>query len=162
MQHDISDDIIFEIELAKQIEVNIDYILNLIKEHHEKNTLDKVAVAAIMKAVDSSMQLRSKKLLIEAFLNTINADSEIDDDWKKFVDQKKEEDLKQIISEENLKEESTRNFINNCLNDGQLRISGTAIDDLMPPVRRFGGARAKKKATIIEKLQDFFEKYFGV
>ena len=161
-REDISDDIVFEIELAKQIEVNIDYILNLIKQHHDENTLDKIAVAAIMKAVDSSMQLRSKKLLIEAFLNTVNSESEIDDDWKKFVDQKKEEDLQQIITEENLKPEPTREYIDNCLADGQLRTSGTAIDDLMPPVRRFGGERAKKKATIIEKLQEFFDRYLGI
>ena len=162
-KEDISDDIIFEIELAKQIEVNIDYILNLVKEYRDKNGMDKIAVAAIMKAVDSSLQLRSKKLLIEAFLNTINYDSEIDNDWKDFVSRKKEEDLQEIIASENLKDSETRRYIDQCLESGQMQTNGTAIDDLMPPVRRFGGGgRAKKKQTIIEKLTAFFEKYLGV
>ena len=162
-REDISDDIIFEIELAKQIEVNIDYILKLVKEYHEKNNLDKVAVAAIMKAVDSSIQLRSKKLLIEAFLNTVNVDSEIDDDWKKFVEEKKAEELDEIIKSENLKVDETKHFVEQCFENGQLRTNGTVIDELMPPVRRFGGGnRAQKKLNIIDKLSQFFEKFLGV
>ena len=159
---DISDDIIFEIELAKQIEVNIDYILNLVKEYHQKNSLDKVAVAAIMRAVDSSMQLRSKKMLIEAFLNTINSESEIDDDWKDFVAKKRVEDLNTIIEEENLKVEETKQYMNESLDNGTLDITGTVIDSLLPPVRRFGGGRATKKQTVIDKLREFFEKYMGL
>lgn len=161
-REDISDDIVFEIELVKQIEVNIDYILELVKKYHDENTMDQVAIAAIMKAVDSSSKLRSKKLLIEAFLATINSDSEIDEDWKKFVDEKQEEELSQIIAEEKLKDEETRTFMRSCMTQGQLRTSGTAIDDLLPPVRRFGGGRAAKKQSVIDKLSAFFEKFFDI
>ena len=83
----------FEIELVKQIEVNIDYILALVKKYHDENCLNGEAIAAVMKAVDSSLQLRSKKLLIEAFLNTINTESDITGEWKRFAEQKKEEEL---------------------------------------------------------------------
>ena len=162
-REDISDDIEFEIELAKQIEVNIDYILALVKKYHDDNCLNAEAVAAVMKAVDSSLQLRSKKLLIEAFLNTINTETDITGEWKQFAEQKKEEDLQQIITEEKLKEAETRNYLEQCFAEGQLRTSGTMIDDIMPPVRRFGGGnRAEKKQTVIDKLTEFFERYFGI
>ena len=124
---------------------------------------DKEAIAAVMKAVDSSIQLRSKKLLIEAFLNTINTDSDVTGEWKQFAEQKKEEELKQIIVDENLKEPETRAYIEQCFADGQLRTGGTVIDDIMPPVRRFGGGnRAQKKRTIIERFTEYFDRFFGI
>lgn len=162
-REDISEDVEFEIELVKQIEVNIDYILALVKKYHDENCLNGEAIAAVMKAVDSSLQLRSKKLLIEAFLNTINTESDITGEWKQFAEQKKEEELQQIIADENLKDAETRAYLDQCFAEGQLRTNGTLIDDIMPPVRRFGGGdRAAKKQSIIERLTTFFEKFSGV
>ena len=162
-REDISDDIEFEIDLVKQIEVNIDYILALIQKYHDQNCMDKEAVAAVMKAVDSSLQLRSKKLLIEAFLNTINTDTDVTGEWKRFAEQKKEEELQQIITDENLKEPETRAYIEQCFADGKLRTGGTVIDDIMPPVRRFGGGnRAQKKRNIIERFTEYFDRFFGI
>ena len=162
-REDISEDVEFEIELVKQIEVNIDYILALVQKYHEKNGLDKEAIAAVMKAVDSSLQLRSKKLLIEAFLNTINTESDITGEWKQFAEEKKEEELAQIIQEEKLKDAQTRAYLDQCFAEGQLRTNGTLIDDIMPPVRRFGGGdRAAKKQSIIDRLMAFFERFSGI
>lgn len=162
-REDISEDVEFEIELVKQIEVNIDYILALVKKYHDENCLNGEAVAAVMKAVDSSLQLRSKKLLIEAFLNTINTESDITGEWKQFAEQKKEEELAQIIQEENLKDAQTRAYLDQCFAEGQLRTNGTLIDDIMPPVRRFGGGdRAAKKQSIIDRLMAFFERFSGI
>ncbi len=68
-----------------------------------------------------------------------------------------------IITEEKLKPEETRKFIDNSFRDGTLKTTGTDIDKIMPPVSRFGGGgRAKKKQGVIEKLMKFFEKYFGL
>jgi len=159
---DITEDIVFEMELVKQIEVNIDYILMLVMKYHESNCEDKEILVAIDKAIKSSLQLRSKKELIDNFVNTINASSDIQDDWSKFVKEQEEKDLKKLIVEENLKEEETRKFISNAFRDGLIRTTGTDIDKLMPPVSRFGGNRYIKKQTIIEKLKVFFEKYFGL
>ena len=159
---DIEDDITFEIELVKQIEVNIDYILRLVEQYHEQNCLNKEAVANILKAVDSSIQLRSKRSLIEAFLEIINVNTNIQGDWQSFVKVQKEKDLDQIIEEESLKPEETKKYIDDCFENGQLRTVGLAIDNIMPPVSVFGGKRSRKKATIINKLSAFFEKYFGV
>ena len=68
-----------------------------------------------------------------------------------------------LITEEKLKEEETRKYIDNAFRDGGIKTTGTDIDKLMPPVSRFGGGnRAGKKQGIIDKLMAFFEKYFGV
>jgi type I restriction enzyme R subunit len=159
----INDDIIFEIELIRQVEINIDYILMLVAKFHESNCTDKSILVSIDKAVNSSIQLRSKKELIEHFIQTVNATTKVDQDWKKFVEEQKESDLTNIISEEKLKQKETRRLINNSFRDGLLKTTGTDIDKIMPPVSRFGGGnREVKKQNIIDRLMGFFEKYFGL
>ncbi len=71
--HNQVDDVVFEMELVKQVEVNIDYILMLVTKYHDGNCEDKEILVAIDKAIKSSLQLRSKKELIENFIATINA-----------------------------------------------------------------------------------------
>jgi len=158
----INDDIVFEIELIRQIEVNIDYILMLVDKYQKSNCKDKTILTTIDKAINSSIELRSKKELIERFINQVNVSTKIDEDWRKFLHERKEEEITEIIKEENLKPEETRRFIDNSLQDGVLKTTGTAIDKIMPPISRFGGGRAVKKQGIIEKLTKFFEKYFGL
>lgn len=108
------------------------------------------------------MQLRSKRELIENFIHTVNADTEVDSDWHKFVLEQKEADVSTLIKEEGLKPEETKKFMDNSFRDGILKTTGTDIDRIMPPVSRFGGGRATKKQGIIERLTRFFEKYFGL
>ena len=158
----INDDLVFEIELVRQIEVNIDYILMLVEKCRKSNCKDKSILVAIDKAVNSSLQLRSKKELIEHFIEQVNASTKVDEDWRKFLDKRMEADIAAIIEEEKLKPEETRRLIENAFRDGMLKTTGTAIDKIMPPVSRFGGGRALKKQGIIEKLLNFFEKYFGL
>ena len=159
----IKDDIVFEMELVKQVEVNIDYILMLVSKYHQSNCTDKEILGTIDKAIKSSLALRSKKDLINGFIERINADTNVNDDWHKFVKEQEEKDLKNLIEEENLNEEETRKFINNSFRDGQVKTNGTDIEKILPPMRRFGGGnRAEKKQTIIEKVLKFFEKYFGL
>lgn len=159
----IDDDIVFEMELVKQIEVNIDYILMLVAKYHKSNCEDKEVLIAIDRAIKSSIELRSKKELIEGFIATINTQTDVNSDWRKFVLEQKETDLTALIAEEKLKEEETRKYIDNAFRDGGIKTTGTDIDKLMPPVSRFGGGnRANKKQGIIDKLMAFFEKYFGI
>jgi type I restriction enzyme R subunit len=158
----INDDIVFEIELVKQIEVNIDYILMLVAKYQESNCKDKTILTTIDKAINSSIKLRSKKELIERFVEQVNVSTKVDEDWRKFLHERKEADISAIIEEEKLKPEETRRFINNAFRDGMLKTTGTAIDKIMPPVSRFGRGRAAKKQGIIEKLMLFFEKYLGL
>jgi type I restriction enzyme R subunit len=159
----INDDIIFEIELIRQIEVNIDYILMLVAKYKDSNCKDKTILTTIDKAINSSIELRSKKELIENFIEQVNISTEVDDEWKEFLNKNKESDIEKLIEEEKLKAEETRRFIDIAFRDGIMKTTGTSVDRLMPPVSRFGGGnRAIKKQGIIEKLLSFFEKYFGL
>lgn len=162
-KEDINDDIIFELELVRQIEVNIDYILILIAKYKESHCKDKDILVTIEKAINSSLELRSKKDLIESFIAQVNVDTNVDEDWRAYLEKSRERDIQELISEENLKEEETRRFVDNAFRDGVMRTTGTDIDRLMPPVSRFqSNQRAIKKQTIIDKLLAFFEKYFGL
>jgi len=162
-QESIKDDIVFEMELVKQVEVNIDYILMLVAKYHDSNCTDKEILGSIDKAIKSSLALRSKKELIDTFISRINTDTDVMKDWSKFVKEQEEIDLRQLIEEENLNEEETRKFIDNSFRDGQVKTSGTDIEKILPPMRRFGGGnRTERKETIIEKIKKFFEKYFGI
>lgn len=160
---DITDDVVFEVELIHQIEINIDYILMLVKKYHDTHCEDKEVLITIRKAVDASPELRSKKQLIESFIAGINEVDDVMDEWNSYVAQRREEDLDAIIKEERLRPEDTRKFMENAFRDGEIKTTGTDIDKLLPPISRFGGGtRAKKKQGVIDKLKEFFEKYYGV
>ena len=160
---DITNDIVFEIELIKQIEINIDYILLLVKKYHGTQCKDKEVLITINKAIDASPELRSKKQLIETFIAGVNDIDDVLSEWHNYVAAQREHDLENIITEEKLKPEDTRRFLDNAFRDGEIKTTGTDIDKIMPPVSRFGGGgRAEKKQGVIDKLKAFFEKYFGI
>ena len=159
----IKDDIVFEMELVKQVEVNIDYILMLVSKYHKTNCKDKEILGSINTAINSSLALRSKKELIEGFIDKINVNNDIYKDWTAFVKEQKEHDLETLIEEENLNSEETRKFLDNSFRDGEVKTTGTDIEKILPPMRRFGGDnKTERKQTIIEKISKFFEKYFGI
>ena len=162
-KENINDDITFEIELIRQVEINIDYILMLVMKYHESNCKDKSILGTIDRAIDSSIQLRRKKDLIHGFINTVNAATDVDRDWQSYVQQQKQQELEQIIAEEKLKPTEAQRFVANAFRDGALKTTGTDVDQILPPVSRFGGGnRTEKKKTIIQRLAQFFEKYFGI
>lgn len=160
----VNDDIVFEMELIKQVEINIDYILALIHKYHESHLKDKEIVLSIGKAIDSSIELRNKKVLIEQFIDSLTPTSSVDDDWRRFVNEKKIEELDRIIAEENLKKEETYTFINNAFKDGAIQSTGTAITKVLPPVSRFtpNGDLSKKRNTVLERLSEFFNKFWDI
>ncbi len=162
-KEDITDDIVFEIELIKQIEINIDYILMLVKKYHDSHCDDKEVLITIRKAVDASPELRSKKALIETFIAGINDVDDVMLEWCAFVAEEKERQLSAIIKEENLKDAETRKFIEASFRDGSVKTIGTTIDKFLPPMSRFGGGnRAEKKQGVIDKLKAFFERFSGI
>lgn len=160
-KENINDDIVFEIELIKQVEINIDYILMLIRKYHAGNMEDKEIVVSIQKSINSSLELRNKKDLIEAFINSITPDSNIDEDWREFVKQRSEEEMNQIIQEEHLNPEEAHKFINNCFRDGFVQVNGTAITKVLPPVSRFSptGESTKKREIVLAKFTTFFNRF---
>jgi len=160
----VNDDIVFEMELIKQVEINIDYILELIRKYHESHLQDKEIVITIGKAIDSSVELRNKKDLIERFIASLTPETSVDDGWQQFVSEKQKEELNRIIAEENLNKEETEKFVKNAFRDGFILETGTAITKLLPPLNPFApdNQYATKKTTVIEKLKSFFDRFFGV
>jgi type I restriction enzyme R subunit len=160
----VNDDIVFEMELIKQVEINIDFIIALIQKYHESHLKDKEVVVNISKAIDSSVELRNKKELIEQFISSLTPQSSVEEDWQAFVKEKKEIELNTIIVEENLKAEETYTFINNAFKFGEIQSSGTTFARILPPVSRFTatGDRSKKKEIVLEKLNFYFERYYDI
>jgi len=162
-KEDIIGDLEFEMELIRMVDINIDYILMLVRKYHEDHCVDKEILVSIQKALSSSPQLRSKKQLIDSFIDSLNGNSDVDVDWQKHLTAMKEQDLAAIIEDENLKENETRQFIESSFRTGELRTTGTDVDKILPAMSRFGGGnRSEKKQTVIDKLKKFFEKYFGL
>ncbi len=163
-KENINDDIVFEMELIKQIEINIDYVLGLVKKYHEAHVDNREILIDINKAIDSSVELRNKKDLINQFIASLDAQSVVDDDWQKFVDKKSVEDLEQIITDENLDHEATYRFVKNAFRDGSVAMTGTAITKVLPPISRFSptGERTQRRESVLTKLASFFEKFFDI
>ena len=135
----------------------------LVQKYHDSHCQDKEVIISIQKAVESSPELRSKKALIDSFIAGINDIDDVLAEWRRFVAEEKEKELKEIIESENLKEDETRKFISDCFKNGQVKTTGTDIQKIMPPVRRFGGGNhEQKKQGVIAKIIAFFEKFFGI
>lgn len=162
----INDDVVFEIELIKQVEINVDYILMLVQKYRDErgDGDDKEIRAEITRAVDASPTLRNKKDLIEDFVDSLSIDGEIDREWREFIAAKREAELEAIIEDENLRPEQARSFVEAAFRDGQIRSTGTAITKVLPPVSRFSaaGGHGEKKQTVIAKLGAFFDRFFGL
>lgn len=159
----IVDDIVYEAELVKQIEINIDYILLMVAKYKDSACGDKELLVSIKKAIDSSPTLRSKKKLIEDFIDGLNDIEDVILGWHGFVAEEKDKALDEIINSEHLNREETQKFIADAFESGEIKTTGTYIEKLLPPMSRFGGGnRAKKKEDVIEKLKRFFEIFFGV
>jgi type I restriction enzyme R subunit len=162
----INDDVVFEIELIKQVEINVDYILMLVERYIKaKGTgKDKEILATIERAINSSPSLRNKKDLIEQFVDSVSPKARVDAEWQAFVARKKAEELDQSIADEGLKADETKAFVDNAFRDGAIPTTGTAITKILPPVSRFSknNNHSAKKQTVLDKLAAFFERYFGL
>ncbi len=163
-KENINDDLVFEMELIKQIEINIDYILGLVKKYHEDHIKNRELLVDINKAIDSSVELRNKKDLINQFIASLDIHSVVDEDWQKYVEKKKIEELESIIRHENLDHDETYEFVRNAFRNGSVATTGTDLAKVLPPVSRFspGGERSKKRETVIDKLTRFFERFFDI
>jgi type I restriction enzyme R subunit len=158
----ILEDIIFEIELVKQIQINVDYILMLVGDLQKtKGDKNKELRSKIDKTINSSFVLRSKKDLIIEFIDSINNQSNVEELWKEFIEEQKRKELDSLIIEDNLDPEATKVFMEKSISQGELKTSGTAISKLLPardifsPNYEYGIL----KAIVIDKLQKFFERF---
>jgi type I restriction enzyme R subunit len=163
----ILDDVVFEIELIKQVEINVDYILMLVRKYQEKNggvPANKELREEVMRAVESSYSLRSKKDLIETFINNLTLVGDVDSSWRDFVESQKEVELEKIILDENLKPAETREFVTQAFRDGAVQTAGTAIAGILPPISKFSptGENALKKQKVIDRLVEFLDRFLGI
>ena len=162
----INEDIVFEIELIKQIEVNVDYILMLVEKYLDEGRLveTKEIRARISRAVDASPSLRNKKDLIERFVDSVSERADVDESWRAFIAARRADELQQIVEEEGLDAAKTATLVDNAFRDGEIPTTGTAITTILPPVSRFarGGHHAAKKQAVVDKLKAFFERFSGL
>ncbi|MFE7628937.1 type I restriction endonuclease subunit R [Kocuria sp. NPDC057446] len=160
----INEDVVFEIELVKQVEINVDYILMLVQKYRDErgDGDDKELRAEIIRAVDSSPTLRNKRDLIEDFVDRISSKGNVDDAWQAYIAERRESELTTIIHDEQLRPNETRNFVEASFREGSLRSTGTAITKVLPPVSRFSaeGNHGEKKQRVIARLGTFFERFF--
>jgi type I restriction enzyme R subunit len=162
----INDDIVFEIELIKQVEITVDYILLLVQKHRDErgDGDDKEVRAEITRAIDASPSLRNKKDLIEAFVDRVSITGEVDSEWAAFVAARRDAELTHLIAEESLNADATRDFIDRAFRDGVIQTTGVAITKVLPPASRFSpsGGHGEKKQRVLERFAEFFERYFGL
>lgn len=162
----INDDLVFEIELIKQVEINVDYILMLVQKYRNERGDgggDEIR-STIMRAVDASPSLRNKKDLIEAFVDSVSATGEVDEQWQTFIATRRNSELETIIESERLRPDETRAYIKAAFRDGALQTSGTAVTKILPPVSRFStdGSHGEMKQRVLTRLATFFDRFFGV
>ncbi|MBQ9309576.1 MAG: type I restriction endonuclease subunit R [Bacteroidales bacterium] len=159
-KEDITEDLVFEIELVKQVEVNIDYIMLLVTKYQSEHTGNAEIRLSITKAIDSSIELRNKKDLIENFIDSLTPEiTDLDVVWREYIERRKEQELEDIINEEKLKPEETRRFVEASFRDGAIRENGTEVASILPPMSRFSKDRTTKKETVLFRLKAFFERF---
>ncbi|MCA0252897.1 MAG: type I restriction endonuclease subunit R [Actinobacteria bacterium] len=162
----INDDVVFEIELIKQVEINVDYILMLVERYRAErgDGEDAEVRAEITRAVDASPTLRNKKDLIEDFVDSISTDGAVDAEWRAFISARREAELAAIIAQENLRPDQTRDFMATAFRDGSIATTGTAITRVLPPASRFApdGGHGEKKQRVLTRLAAFFERFVGL
>ncbi len=153
----------FEMELIAQADIDIPYILALVKKYHDSNCEDLEVMLDITRSVTSSPRLRDKKDLIDGYIRTIQPGKDVDvyEEWQQYIAREKEREIADIIESEHLREEPARAFINKALRDGYAEESGTAITSVLPPMPVFGagGMRERKKKAVIGKIKHFVERF---
>ncbi len=161
-KENINEDLIFEIELIKQNEINVDFILFLLEEYH-KDSKEKTK-ENILKTIISNPSLRDKKELIQEFLNEIdhNKNSDYKSLFESFMQRKKEQELQKIIEDENLNEHLTKQYLEEAFELNFFQDKGEGIGKLMPLINPFSPkseGNDEKRQQIIDKLKSFFDKF---
>ncbi|EAI8514699.1 type I restriction endonuclease subunit R [Campylobacter upsaliensis] len=156
------DEVEFEVELLAQVEVSIEYILELIAKYHKDQATN---YEPILKLLDSSLSLRSKKELFLRFIDSLHTQSNVEKDFSAYIKTHKNNALQDIINALNLDPKKTKEFMQDSFERGELRDYGRAFGEILPPSPLFGkGAEQthKIREKALEKLQAFFELFKGL
>ena len=162
-REDISDDIVFEMELVKQVQVNIHYILTLVQQYHDANCQDAEIIVKIRKQIAASPDMRDKRDLIEQFIDKMTPEKgdDVGEQWEEYIQREKLRQLNEIIKEENLKPAETQAFVQRAFNDGYITETGTGIAKILPPSNPFLPESGEKKQTVIDKLKAYLNKFLN-
>ena len=165
-KENINDDLVFEIELIKSVEINVDYILMLIEKLRDQKgrSRDRDIRHSITSAINASPSLRSKKDLIDQFVDSVSTKPGIGDEWVDFIREKRRTELNQIIRDENLNASETKYFVQNAFRDGEIPLTGTAITKILPPTSKFSrnNEYGLKKQKVLEELERYFERFYNL
>ena len=161
------DDVVFEIDLLKSQEINLDYILELIFEHNKK-TKDKVELEEeVSRVIRASIGNRGKESLVVDFINETDLDSIPDkasviDAFFKYAQGKQKEEATELIEEENLNEEATKRYIESSLKREYATSNGTELNTILPKMSPLNPQYLIKKQTVFQKISAFIDKFKGV
>lgn len=161
------DDVVFEIDLLKSQEINLDYILELIFEHNKK-TKDKASlVEEIRRIIRASIGNRAKESLVVDFINetdldTIQDKANIIDSFFEYAQRKQKEEADELIAEENLNEEEAKRYITTSLKREFASENGTELNAILPKMSPLNPQYLTKKQSVFQKLTLFIEKFKGV
>lgn len=158
------DDIVFEVDLLKSQEINVDYILELIFEKN-KNTKNKSdLVEEIRHIIRSSLGNRAKESLIVNFINQTNLDEiqdkvSIIEDFYQFAQKEQKKEAKELINAEQLNEEAAKRYILTSLKKKYASENGTGLNEALPKMSPLNPKYYSKKKSVFEKISSFVEKF---
>uniref|UniRef100_UPI0035B1E737 type I restriction endonuclease subunit R, EcoR124 family n=1 Tax=Flavobacterium sp. TaxID=239 RepID=UPI0035B1E737 len=161
------DDVVFEIDLLKSQEINLDYILELIFEHNKKNKDKATLIEEIRRVIRASIGNRAKESLVVDFINetdleTIQDKANVIDSFFKYAQEKQKKEASELITEENLNEEEAKRYIANSLRREFATDTGTELNALLPKMSPLNPQYLTKKKSVYQKIVEFVEKFKGV
>lgn len=161
------DDVVFEIDLLKSQEINLDYILELIFEHHKKNKDKASLIEEIRRVIRASVGNRAKESLVVDFinetdLNAIRDKASIIDSFFEYAQCKQKIEATELIEEENLNEEEAKRYISASLKREFATENGTELNAILPKMSPLNPQYLTKKQSVFKKLSLFVEKFKGV
>ena len=160
-------DIVFEIDLLKSQEINLDYILELIFEHNKKVKDKSELVEEVRRVIRASLGNRAKESLVVDFINQTNLDDILDkasviDEFFKFAQAEQQKEANELIKDENLNEEAAKRYIVASLKREYASENGTELNAILPKMSPLNPQYLTKKQTVFQKIAMFVEKFKGV
>ena len=160
-------DVVFEVDLLKSQEINLDYILELIFEHNKKIKDKTTLVEEVRRLIRASLGNRAKESLMVDFINQTNLDNILDkasiiDAFFTFAQAEQQHEANKLISDENLNAEAAKRYILASLKREYASENGTELTALLPKMSPLNPQYLSKKQTVFQKISAFVEKFKGV
>ena len=161
------DDVVFEVDLLKSQEINLDYILELIFEHNKKTKDKDTLITEIRRVIRASVGNRAKESLVVDFINETELDklqdkANVIDSFFAYAQSKQKTEASELIAEENLNEEEAKRYITASLKREYASENGTELNAILPKMSPLNPLYLTKKQSVFQKLTSFVEKFKGV